>query len=71
MSVRKPDRLPPDPTATDRVAWCKHCGRLIRRSNGGGEPYWYHPLDAFSTIWCDGWGDAKQTGRQAEPEGQP
>jgi hypothetical protein len=61
-------------TATDPAAQpqptdqpCRNCGRPIRWSPGAGEPYWYHPADAFSTIWCDGWGDPEGTFRQAAP----
>jgi hypothetical protein len=50
-----------------RGPWtCTNCGQSISWAPGGGEPYWYHP--ATSTIWCSGWGDPADDGRQAEPD---
>jgi hypothetical protein len=47
---------------------CANCDQPIQWSPGAGDPYWYHP--ATSSIWCDGWGDPAETGRQAElPKG--
>lgn len=44
---------------------CRHCDQPIILSPGAGEPYWYHPT--ASTVWCSGWGDPAETGKQAEP----
>jgi hypothetical protein len=62
----------PDPPSQ---GWrCRNCSQPILRSPRPGspldrrpdvDPYWYHP--AFSSIWCDGWGDPENTGRMAEP----
>lgn len=49
----------------DVISQCRNCSQAIRLSPGGGEPYWYHP--ATTTIWCSGWGDPAETGKQAEP----
>jgi hypothetical protein len=49
---------------------CRNCGQRIRWSPSSGgaigrEPYWYHAES--NTIWCDGWGDPNDTGREATP----
>jgi hypothetical protein len=45
---------------------CRNCNQPILWSPGSpvvGHGYWYHP--ATSTIWCSGWGDPDDDGRQA------
>ena len=48
---------------------CGNCQRTIRLAPGSSDPeaedapYWYHV--AHSSIWCDGWGDPADTGREA------
>jgi len=48
---------------------CANCGEPIELSPAGGDPYWWHPGPTSTTmsVWCDGWGDPGQTGREATP----